>query len=114
VRAHRVTGGAPGTPVRITGWTAGRDARAEILPAVGLTEELTGALTATGLFAALVRLTADPDPAPLPGTVTVRADGADGLAVTWSGPGTTTRVRFCGGDEVRGDGTGTDEGVEVS
>ncbi|MEU1295367.1 DUF2264 domain-containing protein [Streptomyces sp. NPDC005840] len=116
VRAHRVTGGAPGTPVRITGWTAGRDARAEILPAVGLTEELTGTLTATGtgLFAALVRLTADPDPAPLPGTVTVRADGADGLAVTWSGPGTTTRVRFCGGDEVRGDGTGTDEGVEVS
>ncbi|MEU2731233.1 DUF2264 domain-containing protein [Streptomyces griseoviridis] len=102
VRAHRVTGGAPGASVRVTGWAAGEDARAEILPAVGLSDELTGELTAdgAGLFVALVRLTADPDPVPLPDTVRVRTDGGDGaegLTVAWSA-GPEARVRFGAGD----------------
>ncbi|MGW4562974.1 DUF2264 domain-containing protein [Streptomyces sp. NPDC004561] len=95
VRAHLVAGAAAGTPVRITGWPAGRDGvRAELLPALGLSGALTGT-TGAGptLFAALARLTAEPDPAPLADLVSVRADGPCELDVRWSG-GAGARVRL--------------------
>ncbi|MCH5670254.1 DUF2264 domain-containing protein [Streptomyces gilvus] len=95
VRAFRVTGAAPGTPVRVTGWTAEREGlRADLLPAVGLSDALTGV---TGdedtLFVALARLTGQVDPAPLGETVSVEAQGAGELAVRWS-DGHEVRVLF--------------------
>ncbi|MGQ4384931.1 DUF2264 domain-containing protein [Streptomyces sp. SAS_270] len=89
VRAHLVTGAAPGTPVRITGWAPHEDAQAELLPAVGLLEGPAGLTGTTGdgptLFVALARLTAEPDPRPLADLVSVRTDGPDGIVVSWSG-----------------------------
>lgn len=95
VRVHLVTGAAPGTPVQVTGWPAGDGLRAELLPALGLSDTLNGVTgDAPTLFAALARLTAEPDPAPLPAAVTVRATGGPGeLEVRWS-EGTATRVRL--------------------
>lgn len=87
VRAHRVSGLAPGTPVRVTGWTAGPGARAEILPVAG------PAGHGEGLHVVLVRLTGDPDPVPLTETVDVRTDGSEDLTVEWPG-GPEARVRF--------------------
>ncbi|MFF4252398.1 DUF2264 domain-containing protein [Streptomyces sp. NPDC001663] len=101
VRAHLVAGADPGTAVRVTGWTAGEDLRAELSPAVGLSDALTG-VTGEGdsLFVALVRLTGEKDPVPLGETVTVRADGARELTVRWSG-GPEVRVRLGGSrDEI--------------
>ncbi|MGW0993959.1 DUF2264 domain-containing protein [Streptomyces sp. NPDC002523] len=94
VRAHLVSGAAPGTPVRITGWAARNGARAELLPAVGLSETLTGE-TGEGdtLFVALARLTAEPQPRPLAELVSVEADGAGELEVRWSG-GAGIRARL--------------------
>ncbi|MFE0678009.1 DUF2264 domain-containing protein [Streptomyces sp. NPDC058867] len=103
VRLHLVTGAEPGTPVRITGWPGTGGLRADLAPAVALTDGLADGLTGTvgdapTLFAAVARLTADPDPADLAGLVTVdvepdRADGgADGGAVV---------VRWTGGGEQR-------------
>ncbi|WP_405868033.1 MULTISPECIES: DUF2264 domain-containing protein [unclassified Streptomyces] len=85
VRAHLVAGADPGTPVRVTGWAAGEGLRAELLPAVGLSDALTG-VTGDGdtLFVALARLTGETDPVPLEETVTVRVDGAGELTVRWS------------------------------
>ncbi len=58
VRIHRVTGAPSGTPVRVTGWPT---ENAELLPALGLDDSLTGHITDdTMLFVALARLTADP------------------------------------------------------
>ncbi|MER5436140.1 DUF2264 domain-containing protein [Streptomyces sp. NPDC002588] len=89
VRAHLVTGAQPGTPVRVTGWAAPDGVRAELVPVLGLDASLSGTTggTATGaaLFVALARLTAEPEPAPLEETVSVRAAGADGILVRWSG-----------------------------
>ena len=94
VRAHLVAGAEPGTAVRLTGWAATEGLRAELLPAVGLDEELTG-VTADGdtLFVALARLTGEPDPVPLGETVAVRADSAGELRVRWS-EGPEVRVGF--------------------
>jgi hypothetical protein len=87
VRAHLVSGAAPGTPVRITGWAARDGARAELLPAVGLSDTLTGVVgDGNTLFVALARLTAEPhSQLPLTELVSVRADGAGELEVRWSG-----------------------------
>jgi hypothetical protein len=108
VRAHLVTGAAPGTPVRITGWAAGERAHAELLPAVGLVDGPTGLTGTTGdgatLFVALARLTAEPEPVPLAELVSVSADGANEIVVTWSGSG-GARVRL---------GDGADPVVEVN
>ncbi|MER7495523.1 DUF2264 domain-containing protein [Streptomyces pharetrae] len=124
VRAHLVTGSAPGTPVRVTGWAAGDGLRAELLPLHGLSDTLTGVtggdrvpgndgategdgVTGTDgipgngtLFVALARLTADPDPVPLADTVTVRVDeGAAELEVRWShGPALRVRLDADGAD----------------
>ncbi|MFI6373686.1 DUF2264 domain-containing protein [Streptomyces sp. NPDC050546] len=102
VRAHLVTGAEPGTPVRVTGWPVGEGLRAELVPAIGLTDSLTGVVGETAtLFVALARLTAEPDPAPLEESVSVRADDAGALEVRWSDGG-VTRVRL------------TDSGVDVT
>jgi hypothetical protein len=96
VRAFLVAGAAPGTPVRVTGWAAPDGLRAELLPAVGLDDTLTGV---TGedptLFVALSRLTGAADVVPLGETVTVRAEGERELTVVWSG-GSGLRVRWQG------------------
>ncbi|AXE89525.1 DUF2264 domain-containing protein [Streptomyces sp. Go-475] len=96
VRVHLVSGAEPGTRVRVTGWSAAEGVRAELLPALGLGDDLTG-VTAPGptLFAALARLTADPDPAPLADLVSVRAEGTGELEVRWS-DGDGVRVRLDG------------------
>jgi hypothetical protein len=80
----------------VTGWAARDGVRAELLPAVGLDDELSG-VTGEGdtLFVALARLTADADAAPLGETVTVRDAGEGELTVVWSG-GSETRVRLDG------------------
>ncbi|MFE7842011.1 DUF2264 domain-containing protein [Streptomyces sp. NPDC057474] len=90
VRAHLVSGAAPGTPVRITGWAQAEGVRAELLPVHGLVgmEEPgfageTGDADAT-LFVALARLTADPDPLPLTELVSVAVEGAYDVVVTWA------------------------------
>jgi hypothetical protein len=95
VRIHLVAGAATGTPVRVTGWPAGTGGvRAELLPAVGLSDALTGTAGAgPTLFAALARLTGEPDPAPLADLVSVRADGPGALEVRWS-EGAAVRVRL--------------------
>jgi hypothetical protein len=107
VRAHVVAGAAPGTGVRVTGWAAKGDARAELLPVHGLLDESTGVSGLTGLagtvtgegtlFVALARLTAEPDPVPLAEAAAVRVDGTGELTVVWSG-GREVRVRL--GDGV--------------
>ncbi|MFD5596044.1 DUF2264 domain-containing protein [Streptomyces griseorubiginosus] len=96
VRAFLVTGAAPGTPVRVTGWAPRDGVRTELLPVVALDGELTGA-TGDGdtLFAALARLTGDTDAVPLEETVTVRAVGEAELTVAWS-EGPEVRVRLDG------------------
>ncbi|WP_415938640.1 DUF2264 domain-containing protein [Streptomyces sp. 039-1] len=111
VRAHLVSGAAPGTPVRVTGWAARDGARSELHAAHGLSgagatldglpeaaEGITG--TDASLFVALVRLTADPDPRPLTDLVSVRVTraedagpGAHDLTVTWA-PGDEAAFRF--------------------
>ncbi|MFG2309805.1 DUF2264 domain-containing protein [Streptomyces sp. NPDC048566] len=111
VRAHLVAGAAEGTGVRITGWAARDGVRGELRPDHGLSGGGTAAdgppaaaLGTTGpgasLFVALVRLTADPDPEPLAGLVSVRvtrvADAEPGghdLTVSWA-PDDERRFRF--------------------
>ncbi|GAA2497062.1 DUF2264 domain-containing protein [Streptomyces longisporus] len=101
VRAQLVTGAEPGTAVRVTGWAAAGGLRAELSPAVGLSDELTGVCgEGDSLFVALVRLTGEEDPVPLGETVSVRADAAGELTVCWS-EGPEMRVLFGGArDEV--------------
>ncbi|MFE6522498.1 DUF2264 domain-containing protein [Streptomyces sp. NPDC057794] len=103
VRAHLVAGAGPGTAVRVTGWSAPQGVRAELLPAVGLDDDL-GGVTARGatLFVALARLTAEPDPVPLTEAVRVDVDDDGTLTVRWSG-----------GDEVRAR-LDDEAGVQVS
>ncbi|WLW58381.1 DUF2264 domain-containing protein [Streptomyces sp. YU58] len=85
VRIHRVAGAEPGTEVRVTGWAARDGVRAELVPVVGLDDDLCGRTAPDGsLFVALSRLTAEPDPAPLGGTVTVEAGDEGELSVRWS------------------------------
>ncbi|MFI6435455.1 DUF2264 domain-containing protein [Streptomyces sp. NPDC050759] len=100
VRAFLVAEAEPGTSVRVTGWSPREGVRdgvgAELLPAVGLDDELSG-VTGEGdtLFVALARLTGDADAVPLRETVIVRAVGAGELTVAWSG-GPEVRVRLHG------------------
>lgn len=104
VRVFLVSGAEPGTQVRVTGWAARDGVRAELLPAVGLDETLTGV---TGveptLFVALGRLTGEPEPVPLADAVSVRAANTGELTVSW-GDGTKTRVRLDGsGVDIAGE-----------
>ncbi|MGW5638078.1 DUF2264 domain-containing protein [Streptomyces sp. NPDC003832] len=93
VRVHLVTGAEPGTLVRVTGWPATGGPRADLAPAIALDDDLTGAVGDTpALFAAVARLTADPEPADLADLVEVTADPAEGGTVV---------VRWAGGDEQR-------------
>jgi hypothetical protein len=100
VRAHLVAGAAPGTPVRVTGWAPTEGLRTDLRPALGLTDAesaedgegapteqaLSGETTDdTTLFVALARLTADPAPAPLEGTVSVRLSEQGEFHVRWTG-----------------------------
>ncbi|WP_405960038.1 DUF2264 domain-containing protein [Streptomyces sp. NBC_00024] len=93
VRAHLVSGAAPGTPVRVTGWAATEGVQVELLPVHGLSDtdggpglagEIGEADEAATLFVALARLTADPDPLPLPELVSVAVEGAHDVVVTWA------------------------------
>ncbi|MEU0433412.1 DUF2264 domain-containing protein [Streptomyces sp. NPDC006290] len=101
VRAHLVSGAAPGTPVRVTGWAAQDGARSELLPVHGLSGAGEGVTRdAASLFVVLVRLTAEPAPLPLTELVSVRVaapeDGRPGaydLTVTWT-EGETAGFRF--------------------
>ncbi|MGW0600876.1 DUF2264 domain-containing protein [Streptomyces sp. NPDC002776] len=94
VRIHLVVGAEPGTPVRVTGWPAGDGVRAELAPALALDEELRGAMgDGPTLFAALARLTGEPDPAELAGTATLSAEDAGEVVVEWAeGPEARVRV----------------------
>ncbi|MEU5661680.1 DUF2264 domain-containing protein [Streptomyces longwoodensis] len=98
VRAHLVTGAAPGTPVRVTGWAPADGVRAELVPVAGLSAndaDVAGLTGGTGagptLFVALARLTGEPDPAPLEDLVTVEVDSAREVHLQWSDG---TRERF--------------------
>ncbi|MGW0987004.1 DUF2264 domain-containing protein [Streptomyces sp. NPDC002486] len=94
VRAHLVSGAEPGTEIRVTGWAATEGIRAELLPAVGLDDDLTGVTAGDAtLFVALARLTAEADPVPLRETVSVTASGEGELTVRWS-EGPEVRVRL--------------------
>ncbi|MFJ4471850.1 DUF2264 domain-containing protein [Streptomyces sp. NPDC089424] len=94
VRAHLVAGAAAGTPVRVTGWAAADGLRADLVPAVGLDDTLTGTVTGPhGLFVALVRLTGDTDPDRLAHLVTVDVRDTYELRVRWA-TGSTARFRF--------------------
>ncbi|RRR85655.1 hypothetical protein EHS43_07235, partial [Streptomyces sp. RP5T] len=106
VRAFLVTGAEPGTPVRVTGWAPRDGVHSELLPAVGLDDDLTGVTgEANTLFVALSRLTADTDTVPLRDTVTVRPTGTGELTVTWNGgPETRVRLESTGVDVTTGDG----------
>ncbi|MFJ5995306.1 DUF2264 domain-containing protein [Streptomyces sp. NPDC092370] len=96
VRAHLVVGAKPGTRIRVTGWSAPDGVRAELLPAAGLDEDLTGVTTGDcTLFVALARLTAEADPAPLAETAAVTAATDAGFTVRWS-EGPEVRVRLDG------------------
>ncbi|MFD8226367.1 DUF2264 domain-containing protein [Streptomyces massasporeus] len=96
VRAHLVEGAEPGTAVRVTGWSASDGVRAELLPAVGLDDDLTGVTTGDAtLFVALARLTAEADPAPLTESVATTVSGEGELTVRWS-EGPDVRVRLDG------------------
>ncbi|WP_369173306.1 DUF2264 domain-containing protein [Streptomyces sp. R28] len=98
VRAHLVAGAAPGTPVRITGWAARDGVRAELRPVARLDDDLAGVTDAEPtLFVALARLTAEPEPAPLDESVTVRLDDDGGIHVRWN-DGRAVRVRLTDGD----------------
>lgn len=94
VRAHLVSGAEPGTEIRVTGWAATEGIRAELLPAVGLDDDLTGVTAGDAtLFVALARLTAEADPVPLRETVSVTASGEGELTARWS-EGPEVRVRL--------------------
>jgi hypothetical protein len=109
VRAHLVSGAAPGTSVRVTGWAERHGARSEVLPVYGLSGTGDGVTGATpSLFVALVRLTAEPEPRPLTELVSVRvtADeggepGAYGVTVIWA-RGDTESFRFGSSDGAPG------------
>ncbi|MEV0368487.1 DUF2264 domain-containing protein [Streptomyces sp. NPDC050636] len=127
LRAHLVTGAAPGTPVRQTGWATTPDGpTAQLHPVHGYdtarraptgstpfgphtrTAVLEGATsTPQGtLFVALASLTADPSPAPLDTQATATVTPHE-IHVTWH-DGTSTHLLFPhpptggdGPDEVR-------------
>jgi hypothetical protein len=81
VRAHLVTGAAPGTTVRVTGWPAGEGTRAELVSVQGLLDGEGVVGDGPTLFVALARLTGEPDPRPLAELVSVEVDGEHGVSV---------------------------------
>ncbi|MFE7764687.1 DUF2264 domain-containing protein [Streptomyces sp. NPDC057438] len=98
VRAHLVTGAAPGTPVRVTGWAPAEGVESAVHPVHGLASAATGqGLTGetadadATLFVALARLTAEADARPLPELVSVEVRGAYEVSVDWAHG---ERVRF--------------------
>ncbi|MEV0178677.1 DUF2264 domain-containing protein [Streptomyces sp. NPDC050625] len=100
VRAHLVTGAAPGTDVRITGWVPWQDEHAELVPVHGLSGDLAlSGTTGDGptLFVALARLTGEPDPLPLGELVSVEVRGPYELGVSWAG-GPVRHFRFTASD----------------
>ncbi|MGW3665377.1 DUF2264 domain-containing protein [Streptomyces sp. NPDC005141] len=118
VRAHLVSGAAPGTPVRVTGWAARDGVRSEVVPVHGLSgagDGVTG--DDASLFVALVRLTAEPEPHPLADLVSVRVAASDeegpgvyDMTVTWA-PGDTASFRFEG--SAGGEGASSGPSVVV-
>ena len=106
VRAHLVSGAAPGTAVQVTGWAPaeGGNERAELVGVYGLTGDstLSGTVGAgPTLFVALARLTAEHNPLALAESVSVEVKGATAddshdvhdLTVRWSS-GSEQRFRF--------------------
>ncbi|WEH14602.1 DUF2264 domain-containing protein [Streptomyces sp. VNUA24] len=104
VRAHLVTGAAPGTPVRVTGWAPAEGVESAVRPVHGLSDAATGqGLTGetadadATLFVALARLTGDPAPRPLGELVSVEVRGAYELWVDWA-DGERARFVFTASD----------------
>ncbi|MFF5362587.1 DUF2264 domain-containing protein [Streptomyces scabiei] len=104
VRAHLVTGAAPGTPVRVTGWAPAQGAQSAVHPVHGLSDAATGqGLTGetadadATLFVALARLTGDPAPRPLAELVSVEVRGAYEISVGWA-DGERARFVFTASD----------------
>ncbi|MEV6540365.1 DUF2264 domain-containing protein [Streptomyces sp. NPDC051665] len=84
VRAHLVVGPAAGTPVRVTGWSAGEGLDAELVSLFGLLDGEGVVGDGPTLFVALARLTGEPDPRPLAELVSVEVDGDHGVSVQWA------------------------------
>ena len=93
VRAHLVVGADAGTPVRVTGWSAGEGLDAELASLYGLLDGEGVIGDGPTLFVALARLTAEPDPRPLAELVSVEVDGDHGVSVQWA-DGKRTGFRF--------------------
>ncbi|MGA5199971.1 hypothetical protein ACPCDR_43035, partial [Streptomyces exfoliatus] len=126
LRAHLVTGAAPGTPVRQTGWAVTSDGpAAQLHPVHGYDgpprptptgSTLAGPRTETAvlagtttpdprgsLFLALASLTGDPDPAPVRTLATVRTTAhrtGHTVRVTWHDDGTTSDLTLSAGGAV--------------
>ena len=84
VRVHLVVGAAAGTPVRVTGWSAGEGTDTELASLHGLLDGEGVVGDGPTLFVALARLTAEPDPRPLAELVSVEVDGDHGVSVQWA------------------------------
>lgn len=104
VRAHLVTGAAPGTPVRVTGWGPAEGVESAVHPVHGLSDAATGqGLTGetadadATLFVALARLTGDPAPQPLAELASVEVRGAYEVSVDWA-DGERARFVFTASD----------------
>ncbi|MFJ9372798.1 DUF2264 domain-containing protein [Streptomyces sp. NPDC101455] len=93
VRAHLVVGAGEGTPVRVTGWSAGDGLDAELTSLHGLLDGEGVVGDGPTLFVALARLTGEPDPRPLAELVSVEVDGDHGVSVQWA-DGRRTDFRF--------------------
>lgn len=130
LRAHLVTGAAPGTRVRQTGWaTTPGGPTAQLHPVHGYdtprprrtptgstlfgprseTDVLEGALTPAPqgtLFVALASLTGEPAPAPLHTLATTRITGHD-IHITWHDDGTTSHLALPPPRDGRGQGRTT-------
>lgn len=85
VRAHLVVGAEAGTPVQVTGWSAGEGLDAELASLYGLLDGEGVIGDGPTLFVALARLTGEPDPRPFAELVSVEIDGDHGVSVHWVG-----------------------------
>ncbi|MFG2372653.1 DUF2264 domain-containing protein [Streptomyces sp. NPDC048504] len=84
VRVHLVVGAAAGTPVRVTGWSAGEGLDAELASLHGLLDGEGVVGDGPTLFVVLARLTGESDPRPLAELVSVEVDGDHGVSVQWA------------------------------